>query len=164
MSTMTTETKATLEEVMTSAILEAAVEAVGRVRAQISTVLAAGEECVDWHRAKKRLPFLIRVMPFMPDLMTRPKNYLIVLTHSRLVIVRMTNPLNKLKDPEVKRIEASIPWTQVEGIEPRRHMGSSSLILRTASNGTHRFKYMESEAAEKFATDARLLTKAATGS
>lgn len=157
MSTITAEAKATLKEVMTHAILDAAVKEVGRVEQQISTVLAPGEECVDWHRAKKRLPFIVRILPFVPDMMTRPKNYLLVLTRARLVIVRMTNPFNKLKDSEVKRTEASIPWTQVRGIEPRRHPGSSSLILRTASNGTHHFKYMNADAAEELACDARLL-------
>lgn len=164
MSTITAETKATLEDVMTNAIIEAAVNAVGRVEQQIATVLAPGEECVDWHRAQKRLPFIVRVLPFIPDMMTRPKKYLLVLTNSRLVVVRMTNPLNKLKESEVRGTEASVPWAQVRAIEPRRHVGMSSLIVRTASSGVHHFKYMESDAAEKFAADARLLTQAATGS
>lgn len=150
----------TVASAVSSAIAEAAVEHMGRIERQIETVLEPGESHLYWHKASKSLAFIVRVIPLVPDLLTRPKKYLLVLCPSRLLIVRMTNPLNKLKDSEVKRLEATIPWSNVKSILPRRRLTSSSVVVRTKSFGTHHFKYLQSDAADELASQAKRLIDA----
>lgn len=148
-------------EAVSRALADAAAEQASQIEGQISPLLDPGESHLEWHLASKRVPPVVRMIPFVPDTLTREKKYLLVLAPTRLLIVRMTNPFNKLKGLEVKRVEASIPWSTVCGISPQRRLSSSSVVVRTKSSGTHRFKDMQLNAADELASRARVLIDAA---
>ena len=51
--------------------------------------LVPGERLLGYQIGQIRMPFWLRILPLMPDLLTRPKNFALAVTNQRLLILRM---------------------------------------------------------------------------
>jgi len=79
------------------------------------SIITPEEEIVTWMKASHGPPFLVRIIPFIPNLITRGKDYLIVVTNERLLIARLTKPLNVFADPKIKEVVVQAPLASVTG-------------------------------------------------
>lgn len=76
-------------DVVTAAIAEA-IEDLDRERQQLTApYLRPDELIVDAVEVERKKPFLVRVMPFVPDLLIGPRRYLLVVTQQRLLILHL---------------------------------------------------------------------------
>ncbi len=101
-----------------------------------------GEKCLGFQRGETRLHFLIRIIPFAPDFFTRPRRFLLAITDRRVLIIEVTNPLNKLKEEEFKRLVASLPFGEIASVEPVAGLLASEVKIVTTSGQRHRFRNM----------------------
>jgi hypothetical protein len=112
-----------------------------------------GEECLAFQHGETRPPFIIRIMPFVPDLLTRSRKFLLGITDRRVLILELTNPFNKLKLPDFKALIASLPFSQIESVEPRRGTFTSDLTIVAKSGHRYIFTNMLLSAPDTFASN-----------
>jgi len=136
-----------------SAISKTITSTIQRVRFQ--AFLEPEESVIGVFDAETRPPVIVRMIPVVSDVLVRAKKYALVVTPGRLAVVSMTNPFNKLKSPSPRAMHLSIPWNQVSAIEPRKHLLTSSVVVRTRSGDAHRFTGMLKNDATRFAVAAR---------
>ena len=109
------------------------------------------EKVLDCWKAKTRPHFLIRICPFVPDLLTRTKKYLLVLTNHRLLIIRTTNAFNKFADEKFKKVIADLPLLAIESIHSKTGFLSSGVKIN-ARHKSYRFKDVPESSVEEMAS------------
>jgi len=142
-----------MRDALASAVAKSITSTIQRVRFQ--AFLDADETVIGAFDAETRPPLIVRVLPIVPDLFFRAKKYCLVATPQRLLVVAMTNPLNKFKSPSPKSMHLAVPWADVAAIEPRRHLLTSSVSVRTRTGDVHRFSSMLRGDAERLAAAAQ---------
>jgi hypothetical protein len=125
----------------------------------IASQLRPGENIVAFQDAQTKAPFLIRILPYIGDLFGGPTNYLLAITDRRILIIRFGTSL--MKAWHLKELTASIPYPELAEIEPCPGMLTSSITIRTRAGQTYRFVNMLRSAAEAFARDVELASRAA---
>jgi len=142
-----------MREALASAVARSIASTIQRVR--FEAFLEPDESVVGVFDAETRPPFILRILPIVPDLFVRAKKYCLVVTPHRLIIVAMTNPLNKFKSPSPQSTHLSVPWADIAAIEPRKHLLTSSISIRTRSGEVHRFSSMLRGDADRLAAAAQ---------
>ncbi|MEI6177252.1 MAG: hypothetical protein WCS43_10195 [Verrucomicrobiota bacterium] len=112
-----------------------------------------GEECLAFQHGETKPPFIIRILPFVPDLLTRARKYLLAITDRRVLILELTNPFNKLKLPGFKSVIASLPFTEIASVQPKRGILTSCLAIAAKSGKRYAFTDMLLSAPETFASN-----------
>jgi hypothetical protein len=102
----------------------------------IQNQLLVGEKSLFYYPAKTRAPFLIRICPLIPDLLFRDRKYLLVGTDRRLLILELENPIIRKPNIALRRIEASVPYTQIREVVPTtgRLTSSINIILQNGNS------------------------------
>ena len=118
-----------------SIVREAAQEVDQHYRDLATRQLNADETLLSFNVARTRPPFWVRVLPFVPDLWTRGKLYLWIVTDQRFVVMRLTFPLTT-RLPSVKALVASIGVGDIEEVSA----GKAKLSIRTRANKERCFK------------------------
>ena len=113
-----------------------------------------GERCLAFQKGDTRPPLIIRLLPFIPDLLLRKKNYLVALTDKRVMLIQLTNPFNLLAPLEFKKLTASLPFNTLKSMEPTTRALSSSLKIRTREGQCFTICLPQS-GAEQFASDVQ---------
>ena len=75
-------------------------------------VATDGERGLDAQLAEWRPPFWVRVLPFVPDLFTRPRLFVLAITDRRVVVIRLTNP--HFGNPKPNGVKVSIPLAELD--------------------------------------------------
>jgi len=119
----------------------------------IASQLAPGEVLFAYQQGDKRLPFLVRVIPFIPDFLTAPKVFLLAVTDLRLMVIEIGRPIGWRKEAEFKRMAASVPLSEVGDVQPMEGLLTSSILITTKSGGRYRYTDMLKGAAEQLAAD-----------
>lgn len=101
--------------------------------ASLAAILKDGETVLAVCNAEKRVPLVIRLMPFVPDLLTRAKKFMLVLTDERLIVVRLTNPLNKLKAPVVRDVLKSYRFDEIRHMVQKAGILTSRMLIHPIS-------------------------------
>lgn len=129
-------TTTSLTRSATQALAEAASEVHSESRRMqeqfVRQHLESSEKLFGFQMGQQRMPFLMRILPLMPDLLTRPKHFALAVTNHRLLIVRLKQGLYKFKGSVAA---ASIPLDDFAEFATR----GSSVIVKTRSGKN--FKY-----------------------
>ena len=117
-----------------------------------------GEKLVAFQLGETKPPFIIRIIPVIGTLFGRAKIFLLAATDRRILIIRLSRSLTK--GHQFKELTASIPFSQLDGVEPSTGMLTSSITIRTREGQAYHFVDMLKSAAEAFARDVGLATRA----
>lgn len=82
-----------------------------------ASITPADEEIVISAPATQRPPFIVRIIPLIPDLITRGKDYLLVVTNKCLRVARLTRPFNAFAAPKVKGVVVEAALASVASVE-----------------------------------------------
>lgn len=146
-----------VKNAVTSAVREGVESAIQRLRFQ--QFLDEGESVLATFEAETQPPLLIRLIPLVPDLLTRSKKFTLVVTPTRMAVIAMTNPLNKFKSPAPKAMHVSLPWADIAAIEPRKHLLVSSVTIRKTDGKAHRFSNLIKGDADRLVAAAQSAVK-----
>ena len=133
-------------ENLTDRVVEAMEKASDYYSQLIDEHLCDGESLLYFCDAERKLPFLLRILPFVPS---APKKYLLVVTTKRVLALRMK--LRMFKDPIVRSVEASAELPQITSITPRTGILTSSISLQLRDGTRLRYTDMLRSAAGEFA-------------
>ncbi|HEV3259097.1 MAG TPA: hypothetical protein VG013_19650 [Gemmataceae bacterium] len=137
-------------------------DALERSRQHLETIIESrlmrGEKVVAFQLGETKAPFLIRIIPVIGALFGRAKIYLIATTDRRILIIRLSRSLTK--GHQFKELTASVPFSELDGVEPSTGMLTSSITIRTKAGQAYHFVDMLKSAAEAFARDVGLAARA----
>jgi len=117
--------------------------------------LEEGEKLQAFELGENRVPFLLRIIPFVPRSLTAPTEFILGLTSRRLLIIRV-NRTWMTRRVNGSTVAASIPFEQIESVTPRMGLLTSSLTIRTTSGQTLKYTDMLKSAADRFARAVNL--------
>lgn len=130
------------------ALVEAQVETQNETERLIQTQIIRGESQLFFYHAKIRAPFLVRICPFLPDLFFRDRKFIIVGTNRRVLVLELKNPIVRKSNIEIRRLEASIPYTQIQNIIPSTGRLSSSIEFLLKNKRSLKYQLLASQANE----------------
>jgi len=130
-------------------------DALERGRQHLETIIASrlkpGEKLVAFQLGETKPPFIIRIIPVIGALFGQAKIYLLAATDRRILILRLSRSLTK--GHQFKEVTASIPLSELSGVEPSTGMLTSSITMRTKGGEAYHFVDMLKSAAEAFTRD-----------
>ncbi|MEQ8789392.1 MAG: hypothetical protein RIC55_24070 [Pirellulaceae bacterium] len=124
--------------------------------------LAAGESLLGFQIGEKRLPFVVRILPLVPDVLTRPKRFMLAVTDRRILIVQVSKSL--LTRKVSGRHAADVPLSDVQSIVPATGRLTSAVTIHTRQGRKLRYTGMLQPAAECFARDVQTIRQGCGGS
>lgn len=107
-----------------------------------------GEEWVGYETGTTRLPFLLRIMPFVPDVCTRPKVRAIAVTDRRVLVVRIVRTLT---NSTRGRMVASIPRGDIDCLTVQKRC----VVISTKDGRRFRVKGVDATAVKRLRTMMR---------
>lgn len=116
-----------------SALEEALAEAKREQHSLIAPYMADDEEIVSTVEVKQKLPFLLRVMPFVPDVLTAPKRFLLTITNRRLIVLRIASHWNRFKGDYVKKVALQVNLSDI--VETAVRLGWSTRLWMRFRDG-----------------------------
>ncbi len=122
----------------------------------VQNFLEPGEQLLAFQRGEQRLPFLIRIMPLVPDVLTAPKIFILAITNRRVLIIRVLKTLFTRKT-KGSRLVASIGLADLRAVTPKTGSLTSSLTIETRAGKRFRYSHMLKSAAGNFARDVAMV-------
>lgn len=120
------------------------------IEALVASHLQSHERMSACEKAQQRMPLVLRLLPFLPDVLKRPKSFLLAVTSQRVLALRVHRSLwlNRFKKVEVA---LSLSREQVQAIEVASEVHSSVAVIRTRNGGSHRYTDLTTSAADRLA-------------
>jgi hypothetical protein len=125
----------------------------------VASQVVPGEKIITFQEGETRAPFLIRIIPVIGQLLGRAKSYLLAITDRRILILRLSKSLTKGR--QFKELTASIPFSELDRVEPSTGVLTSSIRIRTKGGQVYHFVNLLKSAAEAFAREVKLAGRAA---
>jgi hypothetical protein len=126
----------------------------------LQTVCEPDEKVLGYYQAESNVHFLIKIIPVVPDILTRPKKFCLGVTTKRLIVIRLTNPYNAFALPNFKSMVFAAPFTHIDVVIPKTGLLTSSVLI--VSTAGHRMRYdgMLKGSAADFAAEVGVLKRA----
>ncbi len=162
---MTTETQSSteLDQENTGGLAGLWQEARGETRDHFSSILQTvcetDEEVLGYYPAESNVHFLLKIIPFIPDLLTRPKKFCLGITTERLIVIRLTNPFNASALPQFKSLVFAAPFACLEAVIPKTGLLTSSVQIVSTAGHHLRYDGMLKSYAQAFADEVNGLKR-----